>query len=136
MMACLQKFGNLPEAADPDAPTAGEQTAVRDAFARAAHANREGGAFQEACRCYRRAWELLPEPRDGAIPEFVADWAHTLYSGGRFAEALEVAEEALSHEGPVDPSLPALVLRKAMCLDHLGRRDEGQEALRELLEGE
>jgi len=33
LMACLLKFGSLPAAADPDAPTAGELSAIRDALA-------------------------------------------------------------------------------------------------------
>ena len=33
LMACLLKFGSLPAASDPDAPTAGELSAIRDALA-------------------------------------------------------------------------------------------------------
>ena len=33
LMACLLKFGSLPAASDPDAPTAGELGAIRDALA-------------------------------------------------------------------------------------------------------
>ncbi len=32
-MACLLKFGSLPAASDPDAPMAGELSAIRDALA-------------------------------------------------------------------------------------------------------
>ncbi len=33
LMACLLKFGSLPAASDPDAPTTGELSAIRDALA-------------------------------------------------------------------------------------------------------
>ncbi len=116
---------------------AGERARAREAYVRAAIRDRDRGAHLEAARHFRKAWELHSARERRKIPEFASDWILALHTNAHFDEAVETIEEILGEAKSGEASRPAsasLLLWKGICLAAAGRREEGLECLRALLE--
>jgi tetratricopeptide (TPR) repeat protein len=85
------------------------------------------GAFDSALARWEAALELLPPPHAqwGAALRIWAAMADARFHAGDFAGALETI--ALALEAGADD--PRLHLRRGQCLDGMGHRDAGLDAL-------
>ena len=115
---------------------AGDAERARTAYVRAACVDRDAGAYQEAGRNYRRAWELHSEKSLGRVPAFAPDWIRTLYANSQFRDAVETVDEILTSVRDAsgsDPTVVNLLILKGICATASGARDEGREVLASLL---
>jgi transcriptional regulator with GAF, ATPase, and Fis domain/tetratricopeptide (TPR) repeat protein len=122
---------------------AGDAPAARAAYVGSAEAACATGAFLEADRFFRRAWELGSDEDRRCVPPFAAEWIRSLFVNGRVEDTARVAEEILAASEPSGADAPPAVRRErlraavwhATALAAAGHGERADDAFRALFRG-